>query len=318
MYFNYDVYLIYPERLAFVKVTENQCMNGVQTMEYEASILIIDDEPKVISALARVFKQTGYRLLTTTDAAEAFRILRNENIDLIISDQQMPDISGIDILKYARDTCPDTIRILITAFSDLTVAISAINEGSIFYYIAKPWQNAEVLAVVEKALLYRRQQTENKSVHDILAYSKKHLSDVSVKLNTLSRLLEQGEDEESSYSPGNNPKEQLLDKISVWEDNNIILINITDIQYLAAYDGKTTVFSRNGKYKSPDALNTWEQKLAKHNFLRCHRSYIVNIDQIDKISPWFNGTYNIRLRDLKDNIPVSRSSVKKLKHFLGL
>jgi two-component system response regulator LytT len=283
-------------------------------MNYKAKILLVDDEPKVINALKRVLNSEDYELLSTTSAEEAMQILRNSNLDMIICDQCMPNILGIDILKYSKKLLPDAIRILITGFSDINVAISAINEGSIFYYFSKPWNNEEINQVVKRGLDLVKKRKEKKGQLELMEYSRENLEEVTGKLKSLNELLKSIKKEPFQ----NAAKEQDLKKISVCKDDHIILINTTDILYLAATDGDVIITTKDGNYKSPNPLNFWEKKLDENSFFRCHRSYIVNIDKIERITPWFNGAYNLKLKDLKENIPVSRNSTKKLKELFGL
>ncbi|MCM1567311.1 MAG: LytTR family transcriptional regulator DNA-binding domain-containing protein [Dehalobacter sp.] len=243
-----------------------------------ARILLVDDEPMVLNALKRILHSRGYELFAATTSEEALDFLQKSAIDVIICDQNMPGMLGIDLLKRSREEYPDAVRILITGSSDVNVAISAINEGSIYYYLAKPWKNEEVISVVEKALA----------------------------------------DKPEHFYPVERKMEQEIKKIPVWEDDTIILINLSEVIYLTAAEGDVVVITEKGRYQSPDSLNSWEKKLGSGSFFRCHRSYIVNINKIEKISPWFNSAYNLKLKDTKETIPVSRNSTKKLKNLFGL
>lgn len=283
-------------------------------MNNKAQILLVDDEPKVINALKRVLNNPEYILLSTTSSEEAIKIVQNNNLDMIICDQRMPNISGIDVLKHAKKFLPDAIRILITGSSDINVAISAINEGSIYYFFSKPWNNEEINQVVKQGLDLSREQKEKKGQLQLMEYSRENLEEVSGKLKSLNELLNSMKNERmlnEQKMPGHK-------KIYVCEDEHIILINTTDILYLEATNGDVIIATNSGSYKSSDSLNFWEKKLDENSFFRCHRSYIVNIDNIEKVSPWFNGTYNLKLKDLKVNIPVSRNSAKKLKELFSL
>ncbi|MFZ5944959.1 MAG: LytTR family transcriptional regulator DNA-binding domain-containing protein [Bacillota bacterium] len=291
-------------------------------MEYGAKILLVDDEIKVINSLKRVLKKDEYEILTATTSEEAIDILNNNKLDMIICDHNMPNMLGTDILKYSKKILPEAVRILITGSSDIDVAISAINEGSIYYYFRKPWKNEEITKVVARCLEYHREQEGQKALFEIMGYSREHLLGVADKLRTVSNFLLEPHIELSNTEQGGHfPKkknERKNIKISIREDDNIILINTTEITYLTAGDGDVFVVTQKGKHRSTQSLNTWEKRLKESSFFRCHRSYIVNIDQIEKISPWFNGTYNLKLKNMKENIPVSRSCTKKLKEWFGL
>ncbi len=282
-------------------------------MKVKGKILIVDDELRVINALKRVFDKNKYEIFSTTIPEDALNILNNNTVDIIICDHNMPNMSGIDVLKSAKDISPDAIRILITGYSDVNIAVSAINEGSIYYFFSKPWKNEEIIAVVEKAVIYKREQERKVSLYEVLNDSKEHLVEVAKQLKFVGNIVEGPVQEKKEVT-----QEKIIRKFPVKEDENIVLINPIEILYLMAINGDVFVITEMGKYKSSDSLNWWEKNLVRNNFFRCHRSYIINIDRIEKIIPWFNGAYNIKLKNVKENIPVSRGAMKKLKELLGL
>lgn len=266
-------------------------------MKIKARILIVDDDPKVIKALIRIFDKSKYEILFTTKPEDALDMLSNE-IDIIICDHNMPNITGIEVLKYAKEISPNTIRILITGYSDIEIAISAINQGSIYYFFSKPWKNVEIISVVKKAIRDKYEKDAKNSVYEVLNENKKHLLEITKGLKS--------------------KKVENIKKLPVREDEEIILINPIEISYLMAMGGNVVVTTDTGKYKSSESLNWWEKNLVGNIFFRCHRSYIVNLDKTEKIIPWFNGAYNIKLKNLNENIPVSRAAMKELKILLGL
>lgn len=268
-------------------------------------LLLVDDEANIIRSLKRVFEEENYEILTTTTPAGALNILKNHEVDLILCDHMMPGMLGTDILKYARNVQPDAIRILVTGSADMNVAITAINEGSIYYFFTKPWNNNEMLSVVRTALQQKKEQKEKANLLSLMSASTDTLLKVTNKLNMLGDLIETC-----------NPEKNMLTavrRILVADDDTIIPLSIAEIMYIAAVDDTVLIVTRKGKYKSQESLSALEAKLEQKSFFRCHRSYIVNIEEIDKITPWFNGAYNISLKGSDDNIPVSRNNAKKLK-----
>jgi response regulator RpfG family c-di-GMP phosphodiesterase len=116
------------------------------------TILFVDDEQPVLNALARVFAETDARCLFAGSADEAMRIVAGETVWVVVSDNNMPGMSGIDFLAWLRGASPDTVRILLTAFADLATALAAINRSEAFRFVTKPWNNDELLDVVEEGL----------------------------------------------------------------------------------------------------------------------------------------------------------------------
>lgn len=119
------------------------------------TILLLDDEPNILNALSRLLRSNDRQIFTAGTAAEAWeKLKRIEGADLVISDNRLPDISGIEFLVKVRRLYPDAIRILITGYPGLDSAIEAINKGQVYRYISKPWENKELKVIVEQALDY--------------------------------------------------------------------------------------------------------------------------------------------------------------------
>jgi DNA-binding NtrC family response regulator len=114
-------------------------------------LLIVDDESRVLRSLKAVFR-SGYQVRTTTNCLEALQILKQEKVNTIISDQRMPDMRGVDLLHQAREISPNTMRLLLTGYSDSVSTQDAINEGEVYRYITKPWGQDEIQSVVADAM----------------------------------------------------------------------------------------------------------------------------------------------------------------------
>jgi len=119
-------------------------------MSDKPKILLVDDEERILRSLSMLLR-TQYQIFATSDGHEALKILRQENIHVIISDQRMPIMTGTELLRQARDIAPDTIRILLTGYSDADAALDALNDGEIFRYINKPWGPKELRDTIAQA-----------------------------------------------------------------------------------------------------------------------------------------------------------------------
>src|SRR5687767_320647 len=114
-------------------------------------ILIVDDEAANLRMLERLFRQE-YSVITATSGAEALELLRLHDAALIISDQRMPSMTGIEFLKRSAEMRPHTVRIILTGYTDVNALVEAINSGVVYKYVTKPWVNEDLQLTVKRAL----------------------------------------------------------------------------------------------------------------------------------------------------------------------
>lgn len=151
----------------------------------EHVIMLVDDEPSILKALKRLFRQKGYHILTAGSGREALEKLKETKkaISLIISDQRMPEMTGAQFLSEAKDIFPDAIRFLLTGYSDMDAVVDAVNLGKIHRYLTKPWNDDDLLLIVHQALQQFELVEENRL---LTALTKTQ----NIKLNELNRSLE--------------------------------------------------------------------------------------------------------------------------------
>ena len=121
------------------------------------SVLIVDDEPNIIEILEIVLQDEGMEVHRASRGSEALAILKKKEIDVVISDIRMPDLSGVDLLREAKKIVPDTVFVMITAYASTETAIEAVQHGA-YDYVTKPFQLDDIRSVVRRALAERRQQ----------------------------------------------------------------------------------------------------------------------------------------------------------------
>ncbi|NOY54310.1 MAG: response regulator [Deltaproteobacteria bacterium] len=127
----------------------------------ENTILFVDDEAVILRALQMVFTREGYHTLTATSGEEALRILEDEEVDVVISDEKMPGLSGIELLSRVKEKYPDKIRIILTAFAEINTVLSAINQVEAHRLIIKPYRNDELVTTVRELLARLKQKRAN-------------------------------------------------------------------------------------------------------------------------------------------------------------
>ena len=114
------------------------------------TLLLVDDEQRILRSLKLLFTR-DYRVLATTSGKDALAILRQQKVHVLICDQRMPHMAGVEVLREARAISPNTMRLLLTGYADVNAAIGSINEGEIFRYLTKPWQQEEIRNIVASA-----------------------------------------------------------------------------------------------------------------------------------------------------------------------
>lgn len=147
-------------------------------------VLLVDDESNVLSALRRLLRPAGYTVLTAPGGEEALAQLAAQEVDLLVSDMRMPNMDGAQLLAQARQRWPNTQRVLLTGYADVTSAVSAINEGGIFRYVSKPWDEAEFLNIVHQALEWRGLQREKQRLEILTREQNEALQALNASLET--------------------------------------------------------------------------------------------------------------------------------------
>ncbi len=130
-------------------------------------IMFVDDEKSILSALKRIFADYNYNIYTANSGREALEILKKEQMDIIVSDQRMPEMSGVEFLQQAKLCSPGAIRMLLTGYSDINAVIDSINKCDIFKYITKPWNNDELIKSIQYAVELKKLRKENCILHEL-------------------------------------------------------------------------------------------------------------------------------------------------------
>lgn len=128
----------------------------------ERIILVVDDEENVCRALRRTLRQEGYHVVTANDPARALELLKVTKVDMVISDHLMPNMTGLEFLKIVHDRHPDCMRIMLTGHADMQTAIDAINQGEIYRFLTKPWDDTELKVTIHLAFEQLELMRENR------------------------------------------------------------------------------------------------------------------------------------------------------------
>jgi response regulator RpfG family c-di-GMP phosphodiesterase len=153
-------------------------------LEAKHTLLLVDDEGKILNALKRLFRKQGFRILTAESGQQALDTLKQEeaSVSLIISDQRMPGMNGATFLTESMTLAPDAIRFLLTGYSDMDAVVDAVNNGKIHRYLVKPWNDAELLLYVNEALRQVELKQENLRLTALTQKQNKELLELNQQL----------------------------------------------------------------------------------------------------------------------------------------
>lgn len=142
----------------------------------EAKILFVDDEKNVLRSLQRLFMEADYEILTAESGEEGLALLaENPDVVLVVSDYRMPGMDGVEFLRQVCEKQPNSIRIVLSGYADTASVVAAINEGEIYRFIPKPWDDEELKTTIEKALEVGLLHQENKRLSEELLQSNEEL-----------------------------------------------------------------------------------------------------------------------------------------------
>lgn len=160
-------------------------MNGSAALDLagtQAVVLLVDDEPSILSALRRLFRPHGYRVLLAESGAAALALLEHEPVDLVMSDMRMPEMDGAQLFERVRRRWPEVVRVLLTGYADIGSTIAAINRGEIHRYISKPWEDQDILLAVRDGLEHRRLAQQNRALLELTRAQNEELQALNAAL----------------------------------------------------------------------------------------------------------------------------------------
>ena len=154
------------------------------------SVLLVDEDANVRAALQRLLRRDGYEILCADSAESGLALLGRHRIDLIIADQRMPGLSGVEFLRRARAMCPDTLRIVLAGYTELHSIIEAINEGAVYKLLTKPWDDEQLRIHLAEAFQHKELGDENRRLSIAVQLANRELEEANERLR---QLLEDSE-----------------------------------------------------------------------------------------------------------------------------
>lgn len=159
-------------------------MNAVAEFRRGGHLLLVDDEENVLNALQRVLRRDGYSLHIARTVSEAFEILAREPIEVVLSDQRMPEKSGSEFLSEVKDKYPGTVRLMLSGYTEVGSVTEAINRGAIYKFLTKPWDDEQLRANIREAFQRHEMEAQNIRLH-------RQVEEVNAQLLQLNHTLEQ-------------------------------------------------------------------------------------------------------------------------------
>ena len=262
--------------------------------------LIIDDEPLARQELQYLLERAGgvEVLAQGTNGIEAVELIRAHKPDLVFLDVQMPGLDGFGVLKKLLDRkVPLPQVVFATAFNQYAVRAFEVNAVD---YLLKPFDRKRVMQTIEKAMARLATPAESASLNQ----------EAAAKLDALLRLVE-----EQVQPPKANSG-----KVIVRAQSRLLLVDQREICFASIEEGTITVVTRTVEgHSNCRTLEELMDQLDPETFWRVHRSYVVNIQHIREVVPWFKSSYQLRMDDVqKTEIPVSRAQTKRLRELFNL
>ncbi len=149
------------------------------------TVLCVDDEENILHSIRRLLRKEGYRLLTASNGVEALKILEENNVHLVLSDQRMPQMSGTEFLAEVKEKYPDVIRIILTGYTEVDSITESINRGNIYKFLLKPWDDQNLKLEISKALEQYDLIQANKSLHEKVLEQNEELKSINENLEGL-------------------------------------------------------------------------------------------------------------------------------------
>ncbi|MFW2372227.1 MAG: response regulator [Gammaproteobacteria bacterium] len=157
----------------------------------ERTILLVDDEDNILRALVRLLRRDDYNILTASSAREGLECLKENTVGVILSDQRMPEVSGVEFLSQVKLLYPDTMRMVLSGYTDLKSVTDAINQGAIYKFLTKPWDDELLRENIRKAFNHFSLARENKRLNDELLRLNEVLEKRVIEQNRESKIESQ-------------------------------------------------------------------------------------------------------------------------------
>lgn len=154
----------------------------------ENRILLLDDEPNILSALKRILLDEPYEILDADSGEKGLEILRSKPCKVVVSDERMPGMGGAEFLSRVKDDFPETVRIMLTGYASIDAAMKAVNDGEIYRFFMKPWDDSDLRMAIRSAIEKYDLQKENERLLEVVRKQAGELSSIEHRYPGITRL----------------------------------------------------------------------------------------------------------------------------------
>lgn len=257
-------------------------MGGV----YMLRVVLVDDEKLSLDELSFILsKNNEIEIIGKyVDALIALEFIKKSKPEIVFLDIEMPEIDGFTL---AEEICKMDFPVSIvfaTVFDKYAVKAFEINAID---YVLKPFSEKRLKITMEKI-------------------NERYNSNENIPLSNYNNIIPEKQEIKG------------MKKIPLWKDECIYLVHPQDILYCTVLNKEVLVLTKDSNFTTQYTLNQLGNKLNNHNFFRSHKSYLVNLDKIHKIVPWFNSTFVLKIEGWKEEVPVSRHYVKDFKKIIDM
>lgn len=248
----------------------------------ELKILIVEDEAIITMDIKQRLENLNYMVMGSVSSGEdALAFVKNESVDLVLMDIML---SGkLDGIKTAERFKKENIPVIfLTAYSD-EKTLERSKAVDPYGYLLKPYNSEELKVAIELGIAKHRKKQAPPPPHN------RNLLPLTAEVKR---------------------------KVSVWKGNENLLIDPDKIIYLMVQEGIIKIVSEEGEYSMRSNLSYWEDKLKNHLFFRSHKSFLVNVNKIEKIITVADNLYYLAMKGIEDEVPLTRGKMKELKETL--
>jgi len=247
--------------------------------------LIVDDEAPARDELRYLLSlEAGIEVVGEADGGlTAIGLAAHLKPNVVFLDVEMHGMNGLEAAAVIRTVAPQALIVFATAYDEY--AFQAFEVGAVDY-ILKPFESERIHTTLERLNNYRPEEWEAAAERVDAALSKTKIT---------------------------------VQKLPVEKNGKIVMVNYSDIIYAYAQTGQVLVVTVNGEFEFTGTLSELQERVGGTSMVRVHKSYIVNMDKVKEVIPWFKGTYWLKVEGCPDaEIPVSKSNIKQIKDILGL